>query len=80
LGRARQLVQCIHQAAIRHRDVSLHQLANELSEVALILGHDAGPVEDWRPCPVCGAEPGTQCIQKPGYEIVNGIHPERSML
>jgi hypothetical protein len=80
LERARQAIQEIHQAAIRHRDKSLHELADEMSEVALILGRDAGPVQDWRPCPVCAAEPGAHCIHKPGHEMVNGMHPERTRL
>lgn len=80
LERARESVQKIHQAAIRHRDPSLHQLADEISEVALTLGHDAGPVQERRACPVCGAEPGSHCIRKPGHEMVNGMHPERTKL
>ncbi|WP_423790555.1 zinc finger domain-containing protein [Micromonospora globispora] len=80
LGRARESVQKIHQAAIRHRDPGLHQLADEISEVALTLGHDAGPVQEWRACPVCGAEPGSNCVRTPGHEVVDGMHPERTRL
>ncbi|MGC1211664.1 MAG: hypothetical protein WA890_10435 [Micromonospora sp.] len=80
LERARETVQEIHQAAVRHRDPTLHQLADEISEIALSLGHDAGPVQDWRPCPACGAEPGSHCINQPGHEMVNGMHPERTRL
>ncbi|MGV9804003.1 zinc finger domain-containing protein [Micromonospora chersina] len=80
LQRARESVQKIHQAAVRHRDPGLHELADDISEVALALGHDAGPVQEWRACPVCGAEPGSNCIRKPGHEIVNGMHPERTRL
>ncbi|WP_455644341.1 zinc finger domain-containing protein [Micromonospora chersina] len=80
LERARESVQKIHQAAVRHRDPGLHELADDISEVALTLGHDAGPVQEWRACPVCGAEPGSNCIRKPGHEMVNGMHPERTKL
>ncbi|MGR6319048.1 zinc finger domain-containing protein [Micromonospora soli] len=80
LERARDTVQRIHQAAIRHRDPSLHELADQISQIALTLGHDAGAVQDWRPCPVCGAQPGSNCIRQPGHEMVNGMHPERTRL
>lgn len=80
LGRAREAVQKIHQAAVRHQDPHLHQLADDISEIALTLGHDAGPVQEWRACPVCGAEPGSHCIRKPGHELVDGMHPERTRL
>ncbi|MFG3299272.1 hypothetical protein [Micromonospora chersina] len=80
LERAREAVQKIHQAAVRHRDAGLHELADDISEVALALGHDAGPVQEWRACPVCGAEPGSNCILKPGHEMANGMHPERTNL
>ncbi|MET8833187.1 hypothetical protein ABZV78_04630 [Micromonospora sp. NPDC004540] len=80
LERARQSVQQVHQAAIRHRDPSLHGVADEISEIAMMLGHDAGPVQEWRPCPVCGAQPGANCINTPGHQKTNGIHPERTRL
>ncbi|MEG3632428.1 zinc finger domain-containing protein [Micromonospora palythoicola] len=80
LERARRSVQQIHQAAVRHRDASLHELADEISEIAMMLGHDAGPVQEWRPCPVCGAQPGSHCIKLPGHQIVDGTHPERTRL
>lgn len=32
LERARESVQKIHQAAVRHRDPRLHELANDISE------------------------------------------------
>ncbi|WP_420883953.1 zinc finger domain-containing protein [Micromonospora sp. CPCC 205547] len=80
LERARESIQKIHQAAIRHRDPNLHQLADEISEIALTLGHDAGPVQEWRPCPVCGAEPGSHCLHQPSHDMVDGMHPERARL
>ncbi|NES37415.1 hypothetical protein G3554_14750 [Micromonospora sp. PPF5-17] len=80
LERARQSVQKIHQAAVRHRDPSLHELADEISEVAMMLGHDAGPVQEWRPCPVRGAQPGSHCTNLPGHEMVDGMHSERVRL
>lgn len=80
LERARESIQQIHQAAVRHRDPTLHQAADEISEIALSLGHDAGPVQEWRPCPVCGAQPGSHCMKKAGHQMVNGMHPERTRL
>ncbi|GIJ80292.1 hypothetical protein SAMN05443287_101473 [Micromonospora phaseoli] len=80
LERARQTVQEIHQAAVRHRDPRLHNLADEISEIAMMLGHDAGPVQEWRPCPVCGAEPASHCVNMPGHKMVDGTHPERNRL
>ncbi|MEG3635872.1 zinc finger domain-containing protein, partial [Micromonospora palythoicola] len=80
LERARRSIQQIHEAAVRHRDPALHDLADEISEIAMTLGHDAGPVQDWRPCPVCGAQPGSHCARLPGHEMVNDMHPERTSL
>ncbi|MER7458000.1 hypothetical protein [Micromonospora sp. NPDC126480] len=80
LERARRSVQQIHEAAVRHRDPVLHDLADEISEIAMMLGHDAGPVQEWRPCPVCGAQPGAHCINMPGHEMVDDMHPERTRL
>ncbi|WP_328422452.1 hypothetical protein OG470_08545 [Micromonospora sp. NBC_00389] len=68
----------VHRAAIRHRDDSLHQAAVEISRMARELGHDPGSIEDWRACPVCGAEPGASCIRVPGHDMVGGMHPERT--
>ncbi|WP_204335445.1 hypothetical protein, partial [Micromonospora sp. PPF5-6] len=78
LERARQSVQEIHRAAVRHRDPRLHELADEISEIAMTLGHDAGPVQEWRPCPVCAAQPGSHCLNTPGNKMVDGMHPERT--
>lgn len=64
--RAKNAVRDVHRAATRHRDDSLHRAAVEISHMARELGHDPGPIADWRPCPVCGADPGAHCIQVPG--------------
>ncbi|MDO3701023.1 hypothetical protein Q3W71_04930 [Micromonospora sp. C28SCA-DRY-2] len=76
--RAKEAVRDVHRAATRHRDEGLHRAALEISRMARELGHDPGPIEDWRPCPVCGAEPGASCIQVPGHDMVGGAHPERT--
>ena len=76
--RWKNAVREVHLAALRHRDDSLHEAAKEISLVARHFGHDPGPIEDWRPCPVCGAEPGAQCVRVPGHDMVGGVHPERT--
>ncbi|MFI7488061.1 hypothetical protein ACIBXA_06715 [Micromonospora echinaurantiaca] len=76
--RAKDALRDVHRAATRHRDRGLHRTALEISHMARELGHDPGPIEDWRPCPVCGAEPGASCIQVPGHDMVGGAHPERT--
>ncbi|MEU0157178.1 hypothetical protein [Micromonospora fulviviridis] len=76
--RAKSALREVHRAAVRHRDDKLHEAAKELSAVACELGFDAGPVEEWRSCPVCGAEPGAACIRVPGHDMVGGMHPERT--
>ncbi|MGW5671632.1 zinc finger domain-containing protein [Micromonospora sp. NPDC003776] len=63
---------------MRYRDDSLHQAARDITLAARSMGYELGPVEEFRPCPVCGAEPGALCIRTPGHDIVNGAHPERS--
>ncbi|MFI6256074.1 hypothetical protein OG423_13195 [Micromonospora zamorensis] len=75
--RAKSAVRKVHRAATRHQDDDLHQAAVEISRMAGELGHDPGSIEDWRRCPVCGAEPGALCIQVPGHDMVDGVHPER---
>ncbi|RLP98860.1 GNAT family N-acetyltransferase [Micromonospora sp. CV4] len=76
--RAKNAVRDVHQAATRHQDDSLHQAAVEISRMAGELGHDPGSIEDWRSCPVCGAEPGALCISVPGHDMVDNVHPERT--
>lgn len=78
LDLARDAIRKIHRAAVVHRDESLHEAAREVTRAALALGYELGPVEEYRPCPVCGAEPGEHCIYKPGHELVEGMHPERT--
>ncbi|WP_436970874.1 zinc finger domain-containing protein [Micromonospora coxensis] len=74
-----EAVREIHKAATRYGDEDLHRAAKEISQIARELGNDPGPVQDWRPCPVCGAEPGRLCIRVPGHERINGVHPERNV-
>ncbi|MFB9238851.1 hypothetical protein ACFFWC_25540 [Plantactinospora siamensis] len=80
LERARELIMETHEIAVRYGDERLHQIADQMSELAMRLGHDAGPVEEWRPCPVCGAEPEQHCRFVPGCRMVDGTHPERRKL
>ncbi|WP_456299181.1 zinc finger domain-containing protein [Micromonospora echinaurantiaca] len=76
---ARSALQRIHQAAVRHRDTELHHAADDIVRAALARGLDPGPVESYRPCPVCAAEPGQLCISVPGRPVHPGdIHPERT--
>lgn len=75
---ARDALQQIHQAAVKYRDNGLHQAAKEVARVARSLGQDPGPIETYRPCPVCGAEPGAHCISVPGHSMVSGMHSERT--
>ena len=75
---ARDALQRIHLAAVKYRDDGLHQAAKEVTSVARSLGHDPGPIEAYRPCPVCNAEPGEHCIKVPGHSMVSGMHPERT--
>lgn len=75
---ARNAIYRIHTAAVRHRDDSLHEAARDVTLAARAMGYELGPVEEYRPCPVCGAEPGAQCITKPGHDVIDGAHPERS--
>lgn len=76
---ARRALQRIHQAAVRHRDLELHHAAEDIVRAARARGLDPGPVESYRPCPVCGAEPGQLCINLPGRPVTSGdMHPERT--
>lgn len=75
---ARDAIYRVHKAAVLHRDDSLHQAAREITFAARAMGYELGPVEEYRPCPVCGAEPGAACISKPSHRLVNGVHPERT--
>ncbi|WBB66343.1 hypothetical protein [Micromonospora sp. WMMD812] len=76
---ARDALQQIHRAAVRHRDPELHRAANQIVRAAMSHGLDPGPVESYRPCPVCGAEPGQLCINVPGRPVdPGGMHPERT--
>ncbi|WP_439117683.1 zinc finger domain-containing protein [Micromonospora sicca] len=67
-------------AAVRHRDLELHHAADEIVRAAQAKDLDPGPVESYRPCPVCGAEPGQLCINVPGRPPVTpgDMHPERT--
>ncbi|MGW3605456.1 zinc finger domain-containing protein [Micromonospora sp. NPDC005161] len=76
---ARSALQRIHQAAVRHRDLELHHAADDIVRAALARGLDPGPVESYRPCPTCGAEPGQLCINVPGHPVTPGdMHLERT--
>ncbi|WP_439118291.1 zinc finger domain-containing protein [Micromonospora sicca] len=77
---ARSALQRIHMAAVRHRDLELHHAADEIVRAAQAKDLDPGPVESYRPCPVCGAEPGQLCINVPGRPPVTpgDMHPERT--
>ncbi|WP_132347945.1 hypothetical protein [Micromonospora sp. 15K316] len=77
--RARRALRRIHEAAVRHRDLELHRAAEEIARSAQARELDPGPVESYRPCPVCGAEPGQLCINIPGRPVAPGeMHPERT--
>ncbi|MGY0005921.1 zinc finger domain-containing protein [Micromonospora sp. I033] len=77
--RARSALQQIHEAAVRHRDLELHHAADDIVQAAQARGLDPGPVESYRPCPVCGAEPGQLCVSVPGQPVTPGdMHPERT--
>ncbi|WP_423790567.1 zinc finger domain-containing protein [Micromonospora globispora] len=75
---ARDAIRRVHKAAVRHRDDSLHHAAREITASARAMGYELGPVEEYRPCPACDAEPGEACITMPGHRLVDGIHPERT--
>ncbi|WP_435820556.1 zinc finger domain-containing protein [Micromonospora purpureochromogenes] len=76
---ARRALQRIHQAAVRHRDPELHHAADDIARAAQARDLDPGPVESYRPCPVCGAEPGQLCMSVPGRPVTPGdMHPERT--
>ncbi|MFI6265830.1 hypothetical protein [Micromonospora sp. NPDC051006] len=76
---ARSALQRIHRAAVKYRDLELHHAADEIVRAALARGLDPGPVESYRACPVCGAEPGQLCINVPGRPVSRGeMHPERT--
>lgn len=75
---ARDAIRNIHRAAVTHGDPSLHEAAREVTRAAIAMGYQLGPVEEYRPCPVCEAEPGQLCISIPGHEMVGGVHPERT--
>ncbi|WP_425413485.1 zinc finger domain-containing protein [Micromonospora rhizosphaerae] len=76
---ARSALQRIHKAAVRHRDLELHHAADDIVRAAQAHGLDPGPVESYRSCPVCGAEPGQLCVNVPGRPVTPGdMHPERT--
>ncbi|WP_425293430.1 zinc finger domain-containing protein [Micromonospora cremea] len=76
---ARSALERIHKAAVRHRDPELHHAAADIVRAAQARGLDPGPVESYRPCPVCGAEPGQLCINVPGHPVAPAdMHPERT--
>lgn len=77
LEHARNAIYRTHKAAVRHRDASLHEAGREVTLAARAMGYELGPVEEYRPCPVCGAEPGADCVKRPGHDMVDGAHPER---
>ncbi|GAB3175127.1 hypothetical protein GCM10027259_16090 [Micromonospora palomenae] len=75
----RSALQRIHKAAVRHRDLELHRAADDIVRAAQARGLDPGSVESYRPCPVCGAEPGQLCMSVPGRPVKPGdMHPERT--
>ncbi|WP_442933856.1 zinc finger domain-containing protein [Micromonospora sp. CPCC 206171] len=75
---ARSALQRIHQAAVRHRDLELHHAADDIVRAAQARGLDTGSVESYRPCPVCGAEPGQLCMSVPDRPVQPGnMHVER---